>query len=413
LPRADSHEIVFAMIDPSIRFAAFVWASWAIVAISARVVRGRLFSYFAGIVLGVHSLSVVGLFSGKTALEPYVIVAQTLTTLHFLHLLKPEMRSAAFRALVSWPASAFVAGSWLAIPWSIARAVHHPLPYEAIPFALAILGLVQSLFAREEVVDLVIGDGPTQHAVPKRHREAATRVERPLMIVQITDPHLGPFMSVGALSRICVRAVERAPDLVLLTGDYLTMESQHDERYLTEALAPLRAIEGRVFACHGNHDHEAPVIVRRALEANGVRLLVDEEAVVETPAGKVQLVGADYAFRDRAARIESLAARFPRREDHARIWLLHHPGHFRDIPEGDADLVLSGHTHGGHVGLLSLGLRGTAVSLFSDIPDHGSWARGRDRLYVHRGTCHYGFPVRLGVPSERSLLRVHMVRSTT
>jgi predicted MPP superfamily phosphohydrolase len=41
------------------------------------------------------------------------------------------------------------------------------------------------------------------------------------------------------------------------------------------------------------------------------------------------------------------------------------------------------------------------------LPDHGLWARGRDRLYVHRGTGHYGFPLRLGVPSEESLLRVH------
>jgi len=40
-------------------------------------------------------------------------------------------------------------------------------------------------------------------------------------------------------------------------------------------------------------------------------------------------------------------------------------------------------------------------------PDHGLWARGTDRLYVHRGTGHYGFPLRLGVPAEQSLLRVH------
>ena len=87
--------------------------------------------------------------------------------------------------------------------------------------------------------------------------------------------------------------------------------------------------------------------------------------------------------------------------------LLHDPGAFVHLPEGEADLVLSGHTHGGQLGLLSLGLPFTLMRLFTRAPDHGFWARGTDRLYVHRGTGHYGFPMRLGVPAEESLLEVH------
>ncbi|MEO6419793.1 MAG: phosphodiesterase, partial [Polyangiaceae bacterium] len=75
---------------------------------------------------------------------------------------------------------------------------------------------------------------------------------------------------------------------------------------------------------------------------------------------------------------------------------------------GEGDLVLSGHTHGGQVGLLSLGLDWTFISAFaSSFPDHGFWARGTDRMYVHRGTGHYGFPLRVGVPGEESLLKIH------
>jgi predicted MPP superfamily phosphohydrolase len=44
-------------------------------------------------------------------------------------------------------------------------------------------------------------------------------------------------------------------------------------------------------------------------------------------------------------------------------------------------------------------------------PDHGFWAHAENRLYVHRGTGHYGFPLRLGVPAEESLLRVHPLRT--
>ena len=65
--------------------------------------------------------------------------------------------------------------------------------------------------------------------------------------------------------------------------------------------------------------------------------------------------------------------------------------------------------------LLSLGLPWTILRLFvgDKIPDHGFWARGTDRMYIHRGTGHYGFPLRLGVPAEESVLRVHRAIART
>jgi predicted MPP superfamily phosphohydrolase len=140
----------------------------------------------------------------------------------------------------------------------------------------------------------------------------------------------------------------------------------------------------------------------------GARLLVDDAALVETAAGPVQIVGMDFHFARRAERMAAVCARHPRVEGALRLVMLHDPGAFRHLPEGEGDLVLSGHTHGGQLGLVSLGLPHTVIRLFVDMPDHGLWARGRDRLYVHRGTGHYGFPLRIGVPAEDSLLRVHL-----
>lgn len=380
---------------------------WSVVVVAARWLRGRFFATFGAVVLGVHSLSAVAIVTTMRSVTYVAVALQIATLLHFLALVRPRMRGTAWRLSVSWPASFFVAGSLLGIPWSVAAALGASPPWPWLPFAIAAIGMAQSFGTREEELDLVLGDGVVEGSRPRRHRSSSLRSDRPLRVVQITDPHLGPFMSVDRLARICERAVQRGPDLVLLTGDYLTMESQTEARHLARALAPLRALPGRVFACRGNHDHEAPEIVAEALAANGIRLLDDEEAVVETEAGPVQILGADFHFSRRRERLTELAARHPRREGHARIWLLHHPGGFADIPEGEADLVLSGHTHGGHLGLVSLGLDTTVVSLASSIPDHGLFARGRDRLYVHRGTCHYGFPLRVGVPAERSLLRIH------
>ena len=106
-------------------------------------------------------------------------------------------------------------------------------------------------------------------------------------------------MSIARLRRIAARAVAKAPDLIFLTGDFLTMESQRDADALRLALEPLRAMPGKVFACHGNHDHEAPETVARGLAENGVTLLVDDETTVETGAGPVQIIGTDFVWGER------------------------------------------------------------------------------------------------------------------
>jgi predicted MPP superfamily phosphohydrolase len=308
---------------------------------------------------------------------------------------------------VSIPASWFLAATFLAVPWAVLSAFgfHPALPW--LPYMIALGGALDSVFSRSEVVDVVL-DGKSVEGL-RRAPRGTGRAERPLRVVQITDPHLGPFMSVGRLRRIVERAIAREPDLILLTGDFLTMESQGDARYLAEALAPLRSMPGRAFACRGNHDLECPEVVADALESAGVRLLVDESVKVDTERGPVEILGIDFRFEGRKEHIRAVTAAHPRKDGELRIALLHDPGAFRHVPDGGADLVLSGHTHGGQLGLLWLGLEATVVSALTELPDHGFWASGSNRLYVHRGTGHYGFPLRVGVPPEESLLLVHLV----
>jgi predicted MPP superfamily phosphohydrolase len=371
--------------------------------------RGGLYARFAAIFLGVHCLIAGAIAPHVGALFPAFAALQVALLVHFLFLSQPRMRPLAYRLFVSLPSQYFAAGTFLALPWALVAAFGARPVGLWIPYAIAGFGLLQSFTLRREEVDIVVdraeAGGLARH--PAR-RSAELPAQRPLRLVQITDPHLGPFMSVARLRAICERAVAKDPDLVLLTGDFLTMESQETEAHLADALAPLRALEGRVFACRGNHDHEAPELVARALAAAGVELLVDDATLVETAAGPVQILGMDFHFARRAERMATVCARNPRVPGALRLVLLHDPGAFRSLPEGEGDLVLSGHTHGGQLGLVSLGLPHTVLRLLVDIPDHGLWARGRDRLYVHRGTGHYGFPLRLGVPAEESVVRVHL-----
>jgi uncharacterized protein len=379
-------------------------AAVAVVALAAAL-RGRFYATFAAVLLGIHTSVTIALYPHAGVLAPVFAYLQATVYLHFASLIFPRMRPVAYRALVSVPASFFVAGTFLAAPWAIAAAFGLRPIGAWVPYALALAGLAQSLFHRAEQIDIAL-DGEHVPSL-RRHPRGEGRVERPLRVVQISDPHLGPFMSERRLRRIVERAVAHEPDLVLLTGDFVTMESHNAGDALAHALAPLRPLAGKVFACLGNHDHEAPATVEHALAAAGARLLVDEATVVDTDAGRVQILGLDFSFRNRREKMAAACRAHPREDGALRLVLLHDPGAFAELEEGEADLVFSGHTHGGQLGLLSLGLPHTIVSALSKIPDHGLWARGRARLYVHRGTGHYGFPLRLGVPSEESLLRVH------
>ena len=71
------------------------------------------------------------------------------------------------------------------------------------------------------------------------------------------------------------------------------------------------------------------------------------------------------------------------------ILLLHDPSRVHDVPDDAQMLVLSGHVHGGQIGLLSLGT-GLTILAGSKFPDFGLWGRGALRRYAHRGTGTFG-----------------------
>jgi len=419
-------------------YRALVVATALGVPLYAWVVRGRVYAIFAAVILAIALPGAVVMQERYVALVPAPLAPWVTAAfvwgivaiaVHLSSLVTARLRSAAFRWGVSIPAMVFVSGGALAGVWLLAlvplRLVLGMLGFERVlatlgwldllPFVVAVASVATSSRPAAEIVRVV----PTD-ASPRRvtrlpleryrvgRREPPPLAGRPLRIVQIADPHLGPWQPVAKLRRVIADLVERHdPDLVLLTGDFLTMEGSGSRGALTEALSPLRAVSGRAYAVFGNHDHDrgAPVEVHAALAANDVRLLMDEEVVVETAAGVVQIVGADYVGQGRREHIRGLLERHPRRAGHLRLLLLHDPSVFRHIPVGEVDLTLSGHTHGGQLGLVSLGFDWTILSR-TVWPDHGLFGHGSNRLYVHRGTGFYGFPLRIGVPGEASVLEL-------
>lgn len=416
---------------PDFLVPALALAIFVLVPLRGWLSRGRTYGIFGGVTLAVSLPGVVGGHARLSGLLPetpvdllfvYGLVA---AAVHLAHLARPRMRSNAFRLGISVPGQTLIAAGfglgvwWLCllplrglfwiVGWDLA-----PLGWlDLFPVAVAVASIATSAQPRGEVVRVTPGDHHPKDferlPLEREHRRLRAAPVRAgadvLRIAQITDPHLGPWQTVASLRGIVEELLSQDPHLVLLTGDFLTMESRGSPDALARALEPLRDARDRCFAAFGNHDHEAPEVVRTAMRANGVQLLVDDAATTTTPAGAVQIVGADYVRREREQHLKELLTRFPRVDDHLRLLLLHDPSAFHDLPADEVDLVLSGHTHGGQLGLVSLGLDWTVLSR-SRWPDHGYFGRGRSRLYVHRGTGFYGFPLRVGVPGELSILEV-------
>ena len=395
--------------------------------------RGRIFAIFSAVML---ALSLPGLIvlharltawlgeTGATWVDAAFVAGMAATGIQLAELATARLRGPLHRIFISIPGQAFLAAGPLSGAWLLAllplRVLMDLLDWQAAlaatawldlaPLVLCAVSIRTSLRLRPETVRVRLGrEGPPEiQRVPvERYLGGAPRpLEEPcLRIVQVTDPHLGPWQSVRQLQRTLESLLAKQPDLVLLTGDFLTMEGRGTPGALARAFEPLRSYSGRCYAIFGNHDHEDPDEVRQALETNGVDLLIDEERRLETPIGSVQLIGADYRGREREQHIRELLERFPRHHDPLRLLLLHDPLGFQYVADADVDLTLSGHTHGGQVGLVSAGLDWTVLSR-SRWPDHGLFAKGKARLYVHRGTGFYGFPLRIGVPGEASILEV-------
>jgi predicted MPP superfamily phosphohydrolase len=195
------------------------------------------------------------------------------------------------------------------------------------------------------------------------------------------------------------------PDVVAHTGDFLTHRRGDFDTPLYDALARVRAPLGQ-WACLGNHDYDDPPTLVRRLRDAGVVVLRGERTRLEVAGHAFEMAGADFLFGSspRRAAYERLTAAWGPRDGTPRLLLNHDPSAFDSLPDGAADLVLSGHTHGGHIGIQLGPSRALTVIGLVGLPDQGLFARDDMRLFVTRCVGFYGYPMRVGIPPEIALL---------
>jgi hypothetical protein len=225
-------------------------------------------------------------------------------------------------------------------------------------------------------------------------------------IVQISDIHFDEYTEPSFLRRALAQVNALAPDLVLLTGDYIShlplsynfvLGAMHRcGEALRDIACPQR------FAVMGNHDSMLGIpIIQPILAAADIPLLVDEYVPIERGGQRLWLCGVI----DPIIYVPNLDRAIPAKPDGPVLLMSHGPDYADEVlahPRGHlVDLMLSGHTHGGQVRLPLIGA--------THLPDGGKkyveglFRFGRMQLYVNRGIGTVGLPFRLNCPPEITL----------
>jgi predicted MPP superfamily phosphohydrolase len=220
-----------------------------------------------------------------------------------------------------------------------------------------------------------------------------------MRIAHLSDLHIGGLTprSWGlAWSRA---ANERNPDLAVVTGDLVTSGSEFHED-VADVIGELRAKMGVVVSM-GNHDYFGDgESLASGIRKRGVTVLRNEGVVLERDGATLWLSAID----DTWTRRDDMAAAMKGRPDGATtILLAHDPGTFDAAADAGAELVLSGHTHGGQIAL-PFAARAVSLAMFTYPYRLGFYQRGRSVLYVHPGLGTTGPPMRLGVAPEVTIL---------
>jgi uncharacterized protein len=244
---------------------------------------------------------------------------------------------------------------------------------------------------------------------------------RGLKIVQISDIHSGSFDNKKAVERGVQMVLDLEPDLILFTGDLINDRTTEMAGY-EDVFSRLKAPMG-VFSTLGNHDYgdyvkwpseearNQNIEDLKSLQANmGWRLLMNEHVVLEKQGQEIALIGIEnWSAKARFPKHGKMWEAYPGAEKYPfKILMSHDPSHWdaEVRPKyGDIDLTLAGHTHGMQFGIEIPGFKWSPVKYVYD-EWAGLYEIGKQKLYVNRGYGFIGYPGRVGILPEITLIEL-------
>ena len=223
-----------------------------------------------------------------------------------------------------------------------------------------------------------------------------------LRIVQLSDLHLGPYVSLDHVATAIQIANTFQPDLFVLTGDFVSRSAT----YLKPAIDLLRMLRAPLgtYAVLGNHDHWTdPYAIQRYLNEGHVQVLSNRAVhLVEGDRG-LWLAGVDDVWERRD---DLYAALVDVPAEACVIALVHEPDFVEKSAQAGITLQLSGHSHGGQVRLPLIGA--LVLPYLGRRYPIGLQRAGDTWVYTSRGIGVIYPPIRLNCPPEITLLTFHV-----
>lgn len=233
-----------------------------------------------------------------------------------------------------------------------------------------------------------------------------------LRILHLSDLHHSTIVPRALIERAVAMGLAERPDLVALTGDFVSTERLQPGSGIAyaepcaEALTAAASVPLGAFAVLGNHDYDTdPERVATSLATRGIRVLADENVLLERGGEHLRLAGVADLWRAPGRDAAVARALEGAREDEPVIALAHNPDQFPELAAAGVSLTLSGHTHGGQVRLPGWGPL-WVPSRFGARYAQGLVTEGGASLYVTRGVGTLGLPLRFACPAEVTILEL-------
>lgn len=243
-----------------------------------------------------------------------------------------------------------------------------------------------------------------------------------LKIIHISDIHSGSFTDKKAVEHGVKKIMAENADLILFTGDLVNDRAHEMEDYM-DVFSKLKAPMG-VFSTFGNHDYGDYVRwpynglskeqnlenLKQVHAGLGWRLLMNEHVVLEKEGQQIALLGIEnWSNKARFPKHGRMDLAHPGSEKYPfKILMSHDPSHWDAEVKPkypDVDLMLSGHTHGMQFGVEIPGFKWSPVQYM-----YKQWAGlyedGKQKLYVNPGFGFIGYPGRVGILPEITVIEL-------
>ncbi len=241
-----------------------------------------------------------------------------------------------------------------------------------------------------------------------------------LKIVHISDIHSGSFTDKHAVQKGVDMILLEEPDLILFTGDLVNDRSTEMDNFM-DVFSRVKAPMG-VYSILGNHDYgdytqwnsreEKYANLERLKKVHadlGWRLMLDESTQLEKNGERISLIGVQNISGKSFTSYGNLQKAYEGVDaSHFKILMSHDPSHWdAEVRKSytDIDLMLSGHTHGFQFGVEIPGFRWSPVQyMYKQWAGH--YVAGGQQLYINRGFGFIGYPGRVGILPEITVIEL-------